>query len=200
MRKMAIVSALAFMAFATTASGLVVNGDWNTGDETGWTRWNSPWGGPFNWSVDPTEGQLPSGPPSGKLVLDNGSFGWYQFITVIPDEDYTIVGCWKGINVGWAEIIFANDDGRAVYDQLDAPTNIACKRDGGATFDWEDIQLSQLDGTTIHTTGTQVLVGLKLGQSGGGTSTAWFDNIDAVPEPTAVLLLGLPMLFLRRRR
>ena len=201
MRK-AIVCSLALMVCAATASAnLVVNGDWNTGNETGWTRWNSPWGGPFSWSVDATDGQ-PA--PSGKLSAAGGSFGWYQWVPTNPGTIYTISGDWKGQNVGWAEIIFGNDDGRSEYDQLDAPVanNIVSKEDGGATYGWQPIDPSSKGSGAVTqvATGPRMLVGLKLGQSGGGQSTAWYDNIAVTPEPATAILLGLPILLLRRRR
>lgn len=205
MKKLAL---LLVVAIAVPASAnMVVNGDWSTGDETGWTQWNAPWGPGVTWSVDLGDGN-PA--PAGKLVTSNSSFGWYQAITVVPGNSYTITADWKGTNIGWIEVLFFNDDGRSVYDQLDAPLagSLIAKRDagglgGGPNFGWQSILNSQQNPNTIVATGTTMYVGLKVGAVpgyGGPDATGLFDNIVVTPEPATMLLLGLPALFLRRRR
>jgi hypothetical protein len=50
---------------------------------------------------------------------------------------------------------------------------------------------------SVHNIGV-IVVGMKL----GGFPMGWvqFDNIVLTPEPTTLLLLGIPAIFLRRRR
>ncbi len=203
------VIAIALMAISAPAfANLVVNGDFSAG-ETGWTRWSAPWGSGYVWD---TSGGV------GRLQTGNGSFGWVQAISVTPGTQYTITASWKANNQGgtWNEILFFNDDGRGVYDQLDAPLNssILAKVDGWGmnppqSFDWMDpFGGSQWfpsgpHSNTIVATGTTMFVGLKTGASGGVTE-AFFDNIavNAVPEPASILALlaGLGGLVIRRKR
>jgi len=204
MKKVLVLVALLAMASAANgAVNLLVNGDFSAG-ETGWTRWNSPWGGGFNW--DASSGQ-------GVLSLGQGSFGWAQAVPTIPGEPYTItLGTYQGDgDLNWVELLFFNDDGRVLYDQLDAPldSSIILKVDGwgmngGMPF------ASSLPGAptlwypsgpmtnTIVATGTTMWVGLKTG-SGGAGSIAVFDDVVVTPEPATLLLLGLSLVFVRRR-
>ena len=43
--------ACALLLAPAAQASLVINGDWATGDETGWTRWQAPWGNSQTWSV-----------------------------------------------------------------------------------------------------------------------------------------------------
>lgn len=213
MRKMAIIGALAVVAaFVAPANAvLVVNGDWSTGDETGWTQWASPWGGNHAWSVDAGDGN-PA--PAGKLTINDGaggkSFGWYQAIPAVVGQNYTITGDWSGSQIGWIELMFFSDDGRPIYDQLDAPVAgaVIAKRDagglgGGPNFGWQSALNSQQNPNTQVATAPIMYVGLKVGAVpgfGGFPAVGAFDNITVVPEPATLALLGLPMVVLFRRR
>jgi hypothetical protein len=198
------VIVIVMLAVATPAfANMVVNGDFSNG-ENGWTQWNSPWGGPFTWD---TSGA------TGRLACGGGSFGWVQAITTVPGKTYTITADWQGSGSNnWVEVLFFNDDGRAIYDQLDAPLNssILTKVDGwgmngGMPFGPAPAMngsywfASGPNTNTILATGTTMYVGIKTGASGGSTD-AIFDNVVVTPEPAAALLLlaGLPLL--RRRR
>ena len=143
-----------------SAANLIVNGDWNAG-ETGWTRWNSPWaGGTYSWNVDGAAAGNPA--PAGHLQINGGqaSFGWVQGIEVVPGTSYTLTADWTGSNVQWCEVLFFNDDGRGVYDQLDAPVGgaiIAKHSDtSNPTFGWQPITTApyQLAPNTIVATGS----------------------------------------------
>ena len=205
MRKMAVLGTMTFLAlFAAQANAqnLLVNGDFSSNDETGWTRWQSPWGGGFNWDATSGEGVLQTG---------TGSFGWYQAISTKPGKTYTITADWSGTgDLNWIECLFFNDDGRSIYDQLDAPVNssIIAKVDGwgmngGMPFGPGSITSfyypSGLKTNQIVATGTTMYVGLKAGSAGQGTY-AMFDNVTVTPEPATVALLGLCALTLLRRR
>jgi len=199
------VLAIALMVISAPAFA-VVNGDFSAG-ETGWTRWSAGWGSGYVWDTSAGNGRLKTG---------NGSFGWYQAIPTTPGQAYTINCIWKAVNGGgtWNEVLFFNDDGRPIYDQLDAPLNssILAKVDGWGmnppqSFDWT----SPFSGSqwfpngpktnTIVATGTKMYIGLKAGASGGVTEL-WFDDVTVVPEPASILALvaGFGGLLIRRKR
>jgi hypothetical protein len=203
-----VLCVVALLAVTSAAYALpVVNGDWGTGDETAWTRWRAPWGAGETWAVTnngPT-------PPEGSLsTSQSGSFGWYQRVPVIESETYQLVADWAG-NVtapGWAEIgvIMGTDamDDAAVVGAIDGGQGIIAKKDGWglnppAQWGWEPISLALVNPDTFHATSGEVAVFIKLGANPGSVQLS-VDNIELLPEPATALLLGLPILFLRRRR
>jgi len=214
MKKMLIIVALLAVASPAFAVNLVVNGDWGTGDETGWTRWTA--GRPTEaWAVTSNGPTPPEGTLSATGKANDPSFGWYQVIEVPASEEVTLSGDWTATNASWVEYMLfsvASVDPVAIVGRLDsgAAADVAYKRDGwgmngGGTFGWESATLSPHpsgNGGTIHSLGF-VVVGLKLGLSQWlepTSDTASFDNIALTPEPAAMLLLGLPLLLIRRRR
>jgi len=210
MKRLFVLTIAILVISAPAFANLLVNGDFSSG-ETGWTRWNSPWGGPFSWDAS-------SG--SGILQAGSGSFGWYQAITTVPGVQYKIEAMWTGDGGNnWIEILFFNDDGRAIYQQLDAPNNssIITKVDGwgmnGGMPVNNGVPVNAMNGAywfpsgpktnIITATGTTMYVGLKTGSVGPGTA-AWFDDVSvtAIPEPASILALvaGLGGLVIRRKR
>jgi hypothetical protein len=207
MRRMMLCS-VAVLALVSAASGgnLVVNGDFSAG-LSGWTQWNAPWGPTFTIEVDPIN-EL-------HLQTNNSSFGVYQAISTVPGQAYTITADWSGVgSLHWVELQFVNDDGRAVYDQLDAPVNasIISKIDGwgmnggiagGGPGVLEPAAVAKfwypsgLLTNTVVATGTTMYVSLKAGAA--SSVDAWFDNVSVTPEPATLVLLGLSMLLIRRR-
>lgn len=198
----AVVGLMLLAIVPVASANLVVNGDFSAG-ETGWTQWNSPWGSGFSWDASSGVGTLSTG---------TGSFGWAQAITTVSGQAYTITADWGGDgDAAWSEILFFNDDGRSVYDQADAPhdSSILYKIDGwgmngGYPFDFGPANASQYyapgpNTNTILATGTTMYVVLKNGSGGAGVTTM-FDNIVVTPEPASLVLLGLAVPFLRRRR
>ena len=244
MRKIAILCSLALLMFATTAiAESIVNGDFGTGDETGWTRWRAPWGSGEQWSVGPCVGPCnptgcdpPCEEPMGVLALasnDPGpagtsSFGWYQRIPVIPSEIWYLSGCWCGdvSPNGWAEVmLFTSTEGMSdddIINRIDTggADDIAAKKDGwglnppdvwdcdeigdASTGAYGVIQTPEGPVFEIHATCAEIVVGLKLGTGTWNPDHdgmyACFDNLSLTPEPTTALLLGLPLLLIRRRR
>ena len=204
--------AIALMVISVPAFAGVVNGDWATGDETGWTRIGSSWGGGMSWAV------TSNGPtaPEGLLQCDSGSFGWYQIITDCPvGVECTVEADWTGNSIDWIEIMFwsvaAGTPVATIEGTFDSgpASAIAYKKDAWGvnpptTFDWEAASLSPLaggNGGTVVNNGWLV-VGLKLGKGGGGAAAA-YDNITVtcVPEPASLLAMfaGLGGLILRRK-
>jgi len=205
---MLVGATLVAVVLASSASAnLLANGDWSTGDETGWTRIPSSWGINMSWSVTwngPT-------PPEGTLAADGGSYGWYQTVPVDPGTPCTVTADWAGHTISWAEVMLwsvpAGTSAADIEATFDAgPTSaIAYKKDAWGmnpptTWPWEAAALSPHpsgNGGTVISQGV-VVVGLKLGAS-GTPGDASFDNVVLTPEPSTALLLGLSLMLLRRR-
>lgn len=207
MKKLMVI---AMLALATPAfANVLVNGDWSTGDETGWTRWRAPWGSTEGWAVTSGGPTAPEGTLFGSG--GNGSYGWYQVVAVPASEMVTVTADWKGDigGAGWAEVmLYTSADPNANWGNLadsGGAGDIAFKKDSWGmnpptAWGWQAASLSPHpsgNGGTIHSLG-YVCVALKLG--GFPMGTVSFDNIILTPEPAAALLLlaGLPLL--RRRR
>jgi hypothetical protein len=221
MTKLCLILIL-ILGIAAPGFGNLINGDWSTGDETGWTRWLAPWGsGNCNWAV------TFSGPtaPEGTASLwsgDTGSFGWYQMVPCDPGSSCVLSADWAGdINgAGWAEVLFWTTPNPSEDIGLRTDTgnaaDIAFKKDSWGmnpptAWGWEPANLSPHpsgNGGVLVSQG-YVVVALKL----GSFSPVWasWDNIRVectgaeIPEPGALLLasagfLSMSGFAIRRRR
>ncbi len=203
------------LAVVPVRADLLTNGDFETGDLTGWTFWRAGWGSGENVQVQAAE------VGSGNYALNewfvgggSGSFGVYQEVPVTPGTPYRVTGQWKGeVSTGfnWFEVILI--DGPFDLDAADNPDQVwdnmvsAYHENAPTIFDWEPISNTYtngpyiVDGVRTATSDTMTVV-LKLG--GFGEPTAWFDDVrmTAVPEPTALFLLagGALVSAARRRR
>ncbi len=147
---------------------------------------------------------------------DNFNGGIYKTIALpLGAGTYTIDGLWKTHGTSadsfWAEVL--------MYEGVKTLNNGADYNPGqnGTIADGETLYKNdtwttkngwngQISATApvfnspsfTTTTGTITLV-LKTGNT-GGTGAADFDDMSITPEPAAALLLGLPLLFVRRRR
>lgn len=216
MKRVCVLVALA-ITFSLPAFAGLVNGDWSTGDETGWTRWWAPWGA-YNYAV------TVNGPfaPEGTAMLNPGqagSFGWYQVVECPAGMICCISGMWAGQigGAGWAEVMLwtTNDPNENHGNRADVgnPADIAFKKDSWGmnpptTWDWEPITLSPHpngNGGVVVSQG-YVVVALKLGGFSPPEWVSW-DNLclTCIPEPGSILalgtgLVGLAGLALRRRK
>ncbi len=138
----------------------------------------------------------------GRLIGGQGSFGWYQAISTTPGVPYHISALWEGTgNQNWCEVLFFTDDGRALYDQFDAPANssIISKVDGwgmngGMPFAGPIDNFyfpSGLHTSLITATGTTMYVVLKTGSVGTGTDVTFHDvAVSGTPEGDDNLIIN----------
>jgi hypothetical protein len=178
-----------------------VNGDFSTGDETGWMHWLAPWG-LGNWSIT-SSGPTP---PEGTLFLGSGqtgNFGWFQRVPAVVSETYTLSGLWAGDigDSGWAEVMFfsgtAGLSDADVIARIDAgnPADIAFKKDSWGmnpptAWDWEPMALSPHpdgNGGVSHSLG-EVVVAMKLGSTSGSPVSVSFDELSIVDSSAVTLM------------
>jgi hypothetical protein len=201
---------LALLAIVPAASASVlVNGDFSAG-VTGWTQWRAPWGSTENWGVTTSGPTQPEGTLSGGG--GQGSFGWYQVVAIPAGTLVSVTADWKGNigGAGWAEIDLYSDSnaganwgGRA---DVGNANDIAFKKDSWGmnpptTWGWQPAALSPHpsgNGGVVLSAG-YVCVAVKLGASGQPLGSLSVDNIVLTPEPASLLLLGIPLVFVRRR-
>jgi len=194
---------------AAVNANVLVNGDFSAG-ENGWTRWEPAGGGRAGtWTTSSGVGRLDA---SGKWR--DVSYGWYQVVPLPVGTVASVEASWQGQDVSWAEVMLWTEaavGGESVRADTGAAADIAYKKDGWnlnpptPTWSWALASLSPLPAGNFGTVVSQgyVVVALKLGLSQWLVPDSdWLeiDNVTLTPEPTALLLLGLPLLLVRRRR
>ena len=216
MRTTLFVMAVLAIVSAANGGNLITNGTFDTGDESGWTRWTAG-RGTVHWDITGDT----SAAPEGKLSASTGgypSFGWYQIVQAAAGTPLKLSGQWSLSNPGWAEIDFKTysslPSDATIKNDLDAnikTADVAWKCNGmtGKTAGYPElvnvgnIGFTGGNGGVLTSKGYAVVL-LKLGgmQGQGDTTTAYFDNITLTPEPAslALLLLAAPLLSRRTRR
>jgi len=204
MRKIAVLCSLALMVSATTAFG----GNLTPGDPPppAGVPWFAPWGNPAN-VVDHGDGTFTMD------VGGNGSAGLFWRLPAYDSETVSVTGQWEGDvgGGGWAEVlIFTStvgmsdaDIGAFIDGTAEGSPEIVAKKDSWGlntppnAWPWEPIEAAPTGWGPfeIHATCDEVIIGTKV----GGTAVVTFD-VSYIPEPASVLLLGLPLLLVRRRR
>ncbi|HPD32337.1 MAG TPA: hypothetical protein PLL20_20275 [Phycisphaerae bacterium] len=208
---------------ATSAfANLIQNGSFETGDISGWTYWHAPWCVNCQAVVQTGSGTMVDGQSRARLQISNGegSFGLYQVVAVPTDKEVTLEAWVRATsnNVNWAEVLlydYAVTDINDIDSGEKSAPYMIWKRDswggvsglpggylptvatsGGPGDSWE-----MTTKTLTSVPSGVVTVAFKWGRSGGGFSgSMYLDAITLTPEPAMMLLLGLPALFLRRRR
>lgn len=189
-----LILAISVVLPAAHAQNLLTNGDWSTGDETGWTRWQSGQGVSRNWHLSSTGSTTPEGTawfPSGPGGGSN--MGWYQTVAVTPGAQVDLDADWEGniSTCGWAEVMLfsvsTGTGGSAIVSRIDAgnASDIAYKKDSWglnppSTWGWQDASSSPMsggNGGTVTSNGL-IVVALKLGGSCGiGSIHCRWDNL-----------------------
>ena len=207
---------------AMHARAALVNGDWSTGDETGWIRWRAAWGdaGGESWSVTTLSPTAPEATMSN-VSYAQAEFGWYQIVTAPESTPATLSALWSGSlgSSGWTEIMLFSvvpettepDILNRIY--TDAAADIAFKKDSWGMnppnpWSWQsagDSPHPSGNGGTVTSLGW-VVVGLKLGSVSTNAASVSVDNVnlEIIPEPGIWALVGLGvgcliLLLLNRR-
>jgi hypothetical protein len=177
-----------FAVLALAAPAMAVQLDINDA-----TPWQGGWGGPATL--------IDNGDGSFDAQQTNGSAGAFWRIEAFASEIVTLSGSWEGSMDGaaWAEILLFTstegwtdgDVGSFINGTATGDPEIVAKYE--ASFPAEEFSYD------IHATCAEVIVAVKVGQATGGMTDVTY-SLDVVPEPATALLLGLPLVLVRRRR
>lgn len=197
-KKFCLLVSLVFIAVLilprASQGTLLTNGDFETGDGTGWDNWG------FNFAVvsDPVYSQ-----DVYSATLWWSDAGWVQLVSATEGETYTLSGDMihnpelnKRVAILKLEFWDAGDTTQIAAYEIG---RLGTQDDADTWFSYSD--------SFVAPTGTGLVKVVLLyedltsGGPGDPAGLAYWDNIVLTPEPATVALLGLGgLLILRRRR
>ncbi len=192
-------------------ANLLTNGDFQTGDATDWDNWNSTTtdqdnaGNPLTGNGKSTAGGY--GDFTAKAWGDGqqwGNGGFSQTVAATAGTPYAVSAEAMHITgdaltnggIGVLKLTFRD----AANNPLNGPygEEIAMINAGSTTDIWHYLSGSRV--APVDTTQVEVTLMMQWTTTGPDGGAAFFDNVELVPEPTTMALLGLGGLLLRRRR
>jgi len=208
---------LVLMLVVPVSANLLVNGDFETGDTTGWnvaTFWTPGWGtappvldaktgiGTFGGLGIPHEG-------SYALAADisghaNYHVGAYQTVDTVPGVEYVVDGWFAGgiessNDTAWWEVKVSP----GMTSDPDAAGTVIAKKERANAQPGPHLEFQESFSNTFVASDTQTTLFLKWGRAESADwkiSAAGFDALSVTPEPASLALLGLGGLVLLRRR
>jgi len=204
------VAILASLSLNASAIELTVNGDFETGDFTGWTQFPT---GPNAASQQTVDNVNPSaGVFSGKIFNDAPpSNSLFKQANLAPGQltagqtvniSFDARGSLGVSGVSFAEFFTELSGGGTSSNEILGGGPLALDPDPDT---WKTFNFSTTVGPD-SSGGVTLQLGTTLGAVGGATSSMWYDNVSVsvdsliVPEPSSFALLSFAVLALAGRR
>lgn len=189
-----LVLAIGLLLPTVSQATLLTNGDFETGDGSGWLTWNG-----YNAAVvsDPVYSQ-----DSYSAALWWSDAGWVQLVSATAGLEYTLSGDMIH-DTAWnkREAILKLE----FWDAADT-TQLAAYEIGILTAQSADDSWYSYSDSAVAPDGTGLIKvvllyeDLTIGKPGDPAGVAYWDNVVLTPEPATICLLGLGGLFLLRRK
>lgn len=194
---MMLGAATCLVVSGVSAQELTTNGDFETGDTTGWTEFPTA-NSTFNITSDASEGdwaaEIFNNDSASAAVVKQANIG---IGTVNPGDPITISFDAKGSfaegGVSFAEFFSEIDGGGTSSSEIlgGGPLPLT---DSYQTFTFNTVAGSDVSG------GVSLQFTATTGGAPGSTAVVFIDNVSVVPEPATLGLMGLGGLAMLRRR